>query len=497
MWHHERTRKEKEGVGQPEQQDTSPELEKGPSAKWVRLQASIWPTWITRDAGLLLFARACMSATRALSGVIVPIYLAINGFSGLTLGLLFTTVAITSAVLSALIGLLSDRFGRKPFLFAVPLLTALAALVFAFSHVTALLFFFAALGSFGRGAGAGAGAIGPYQPAEQAILAGTVPARYRNSLFGRVAFASSLGSLVGGGPLIALSAVLTGISLSNAQGGAAYRFTFLIMAALAIMAGLLALPITDPLTGTRLARQAHIPAGTQTTQPVTRRKERFTISSQSRSLLFRLWTTNSLNGLAIGFFGPCITYWFYRRYGAGPVTIGFLYSFINLGALVANLGAARLAARLGLVRAIVLSRALQAVLILPMVLAPTFWLAGAFYFLRMFAQRTGLPLRQSYVMGVIEPEERGTVGALSNLPAQAASAIGPTLAGYLFDHVALALPFEIGALLQGINTALYFVFFHAIPPPEELASSKGKQPLPESVDDGEQQSPAAGHHASL
>lgn len=465
-------------------------MEHDTESRWRRLRANIWPAWITRDAGLLLIARACMSATRSLAGIVVPIYLASSGFSGLTLGFLFTVVAIASAVLSALIGLLSDRVGRKPFIIVVPWLAALAAVVFAFSHVTVLLFVFAALGSFGRGAGAGAGAIGPYQPAEQALLAGTVPARHRNSLFGRVAFASSFGSLIGSGPLIALPALLTAIGLMNAAGDTNYRFTFLIMAVVALMAGLLAIPINDTSGSARPTRKA--PAA----QAGSQRKKRRAISHQSWSLLLRLWTTNSINGLAIGFFGPFITYWFYRRYGAGPVTVGLLFSVINLGALVANLGAARLAARMGLVRAIVLSRALQAILILPMVFAPTFWLAGVFYFLRMFAQRVGLPLRQSYVMGVIPAEERGTVGSLSNLPAQATSAIGPTLAGYLFDHVALELPFEIGALLQGINTVLFFVFFRAILPPEEQAKAGNKQSLRENASEDEQQAPTVEHSAS-
>lgn len=64
------------------------------------------------------------------------------------------------------------------------------------------------------------------------------------------------------------------------------------------------------------------------------------------------------------------------------------------------------------------------------------------------------------------PKGSGHVGDIS-LPKQATSAASPTLAGYLFDHVALALPFEIGAILQGVNTLLFFLFFRAMPPPEE------------------------------
>ena len=80
-------------------------------------------------------------------------------------------------------------------------------------------------------------------------------------------------------------------------------------------------------------------------------------------------------------------------------------------------------------------------------------------------------------MGVVPNEERGRVGALANLPAQATSALSPTLAGYLFDHIALALPFEIGAVLQGANAALFFIFFRHIQPPEERSKSKPTTPV--------------------
>ena len=414
---------------------------------------------------LLLVARACMSTTRALAGIVVPIYLAVLGFGGLTLGILFTVTALVSALLTSLIGLLSDRVGRKPFLVITPWLAAIAGLVFAFSHTAGVLFVFATLGSFGRGAGAGAGIIGPYQPAEQALLADAVPAKHRNSLFGRIAFASSLGALIGGSPLVTLAVLIAGNSKGHTF--AAYRTEFLFTAAFALLAGLFALPIHEAYRHTASHKKASRPLQPQEKQP------RLRLSAPSWSILVRLWITNSMNGLAVGFFGPFITYWFYRRYGAGPSEVALLYTIINLAAMIVNLSAAQIAARLGLVRAIVLTRTLQAVLIIPMVLAPVFWLAGLLYLLRMMVQRIGLPLRQSYVMGVIPSEERGRVGALSNLPAQATSALSPTLAGYLFDHVALALPFDIGAVLQAANTLLFFLFFRHIVPPEE--QSKGKE----------------------
>ncbi|MDE3230195.1 MAG: MFS transporter, partial [Chloroflexota bacterium] len=99
------------------------------------------------------------------------------------------------------------------------------------------------------------------------------------------------------------------------------------------------------------------------------------------------------------------------------------------------------------------------------------WLAAAFYLIRMQAQRIALPLRQSYVMAVVPAEERGTVGALSNLPMQATSAMSPGIAGYIFANVSLALPFEIGAALQALNAILFYAFFHNLRPPEERSAS--------------------------
>ncbi len=428
-----------------------------------RFYALLWPEWIDRNMGLLITARVFMSAARALAGIMVPIYLALIGFNGLELGLLFVITALVSALLSSAVGVFSDRIGRKIFIIILPLFAAISALVFAFTHVTGLLFFFAALGSFGRGSGASAGIIGPYQPAEQALLAETVSAQHRNSLFGRVAFASSLGALVGSGPFAILPELLP---RSGVFGINAYQLSFLIMALLALIAGLLAIPVreTRPTNRPKPSLDA--------TQQRGNKSKRQPISQKTWPILIRLWITNATNGLAVGFFGPFITYWFYRRYGVGPAQIGILFTIINLAAMFSNLGAASFAARLGLIRAIVIGRALQALLIIPMVLAPTFWMAGMIYLVRMLAQRLALPLRQSYVMGVVPAEERGTVGAISNLPMQVTSSASPALAGYLFDHVSLALPFELGAALQGVNAVLFFFFFRSLPPPEEQEKAR-------------------------
>ncbi len=425
----------------------------GAEARRSRVAAAVRPAWMGREISIIWWARVAMSASRALAGVITPLYLAAIGFDALRLGVLMVAVAATSAVLSAVIGLASDRLGRKPFLVLLPLASALAGVAFAFSSSVGILFVAAAIGSFGRGAGAGAGAVGPYQPAESALVTDLASPTTRSRAFGRLAFGSSLGALAGG-----LLATLAGGGHPLARAAlATYRPAFLATAALSLVAGLVALAIREPRrppARTGAPRRPRLP-------------------HRSFPLLWRLWVTNSFNGLAVGMFGPFVTYWFYLRYGASAAEIGVLYAVINAATLVSTLSAAGLAERFGLVRTVVAVRTAQALLLVPMVLAPSFLLAGGLYLVRMVVQRIGLPLRQSYVLAMADPDERASVTALSNLPSQVAMAGSPVAAGYLFDEVSLSLPFEIASLLQLANTVTFWWFFRHAAPDEEREGRRG------------------------
>jgi len=437
---------------------------------------------------IILEARFAMSVSRSVAGVVTALFLASLGFSGLELGLLFLGVTVAAAAMSTGIGMLSDQVGRKRFLVLVPFLTAAAAVAFAFSGATVVLFVFAAVGSLGRGQGAGANNVGPYQPAESALVAEVVPDRSRAAAFGRLAFVSSLGALIGG---LLAGLASAGPHLSRAAAVSAYRPAFLATALFAAGAGVLALglderrPAADPATGPPTATATATTTATTlpsasvarpepgSTRPVGRK---FRWPRNSWPVLWRFWLTNGSNGLAIGMIGPFVSYWLFRRYGATPGTIGLLFAIVNAGSLVSTLAAAGIARRLGTVRVIAAVRALTGVLLIPMVLAPSFWLAGAIFFVRMLIQRVGLPLRQSFTQDMADPDERASLAALSNLPAQGTMAGSQVLAGYLFDEVSLAAPFEVAAAVQCVNAALYPILFAWRPP--RRASQENQLPLP-------------------
>ena len=391
-----------------------------------------------------------MSAGRAIAGVVIPVYLARAGYSALELGLLFTLVAVTSGVFSLGIGLASDHLGRKPFLVVVPLITATAGFALALTLNPVVVFTAACLGSFGRGGGAGGGMVGPYRPAEQALLTQSVPAARRTSAFARVNFASSLGAVVGSLMVV----VLVSDHGPRSSLLAAYRPALLAIAGFSLVAGLLAIWLVEVASRPPGRDQAPIPM----------------FPCRSRPLLYRMWVVNGLTGAATGMFGPFMTYWLYRRYGVGAGTIGELYAVVNAASLVANLAAAPLARWLGIVRATSWFRILQAVLLVPMVLSPTFLIAGAVYLVRMMAQRVALPLRQSYIMGTADQDELARVSAWSSVPSQVTSAAAPALAGDLFEHALLEVPFLLGAALQLASALAFYAFFRHRPPAEEVAA---------------------------
>ncbi len=414
-----------------------------------RLAHRVRPHWSNRDVEIVIVARAFMSVGRALAGIVTPIYLALVGFGPVELSAYILVVAGTSALLSTGIGTFSDRVGRRTFLVVVPLFTGAAGVVFATTGSHPLLFIAGALGSFGRGAGAGAGTIGPYQPAESAYVTERVAPSHRNAVFGRLAVASSVGAAIGG-PLALL------VPSIHSHAGAPitlFRVAFLAIAVVSVLAGVVALALHEE----RGAR-----TGTHRLRPRFPRR--------SRWLLYRLWVTNTLNGAAVGMFGPFLTYWFFRRYGVGPGEVGVLYTIVNVATIASSLSAAAWARRWGLVRTVSVVRVVQSLLLVPMVLSANFEMAGAWFLVRMLIQRVGMPLRQSYVVGLADPDERASVAALSNLPSQVATAFSPLLTGYLFAEADLVVPFEIAAVLQLANALTFWAFFRRHPPDEELAT---------------------------
>jgi hypothetical protein len=176
---------------------------------------------------------------------------------------------------------------------------------------------------------------------------------------------------------------------------------------------------------------------------------------------------NLTNGLAVGALGPFMTYWFVRQWGATVDQLGTLFFIINLTVVLPLFIAGPLTRRFSTVNVVVGSRGLSTVFLAMMPVMPSFWLAGGAFLARQLANAVSVPVRQSYIMGVIRPSERASAAGIANLPIQAGLSISSIATGFLMQ-LALTIPIELSAFFQLLNTILFWAFFRSKPPIEEV-----------------------------
>ena len=424
--------------------------------------------WLNRDLFWLFVLRVLRSISQGYLGLILPLYLVALGYGAMELGFLLAVGAVYAAAASMVIGLVADRFGRRNSIIVISLMFMVGGIGFALSHSFVWLIVFSAIGAIGRGGAIAGGAWGMFYPAVQALVAERSTDYDRTTVFGAFSFvgvlAAAAGSLLAGLPSV-LGRWFGTPELHT------YQLLFIFSGVMGLFMAVAALPVKESEHLAGVSRDPDNQAAPAENTPAPR-EQTWGLSRDSWRLVFRFMITNSTNGLAIGMLGPFVVYWFVRRYGVSAAQLAEVFFLLNCVTSLPYLFAGRLALRMGAVRSVVWTRLTGAALMMAVVLMPSFYLAALMYGIRAIFNVLSIPVRQSYVMGVITPAERSTAAAFSNFPSQVTSAAGPYMAGYMMEHISLAMPLEFAALMQGVNALLYWVFFRNIFPPEELAEMR-------------------------
>ncbi|HVA26151.1 MAG TPA: MFS transporter [Chloroflexota bacterium] len=152
----------------------------------------------------LLLSRAVRSFGQAMLVIAVPLYLAAAGYSAQRIGYLLSIASFGAMLMVLSVGVISDRYGRKPALAGIALLAAIGAASYALTTNFWVLAIMAGLASVGRGGAAGSGGNwGPFFPAEQPLIAESVTAQQRNGAFAALSIvgaAAAAARLAGGWP---------------------------------------------------------------------------------------------------------------------------------------------------------------------------------------------------------------------------------------------------------------------------------------------------------
>ena len=406
--------------------------------------------WLSADGKKLLLTRILRTFAYGYLAVILGIYLDRLGMTPAEIGLTFTAAIAGSVVMTVFWSLVADRYGRRKTVATMGALMALGGALFAVSDSFWLLL----LGAFTGTISATSSEVGIFQTVEQAILPQTAPSERRTWLFSiyntAANFAGALGSL---------AAASVGLFASlGLEGTDAYRPLFWTYAAVGLANLLVFLTLSDrvevvKVEGERRFIGIHRSSGTVA----------------KLSLLFGL--DSFAGGLVVQ---SIVSYWFFLRWGMPVADLAVVFFWVGVLSGLSLLAAGWLAHRIGLLNTMVLTHLPSNVLLMLVPLAPTAWLAVAFFRMRMSVSQMDVPTRQSYPMAVVDPDERTATAGITNVARTTASALSPAVAGAAFGAGALALPFLVAGVMKIVYDGLIWLTFRNVHPPEEAARHRAR-----------------------
>ncbi|MFI4987799.1 MAG: MFS transporter [Alphaproteobacteria bacterium] len=408
--------------------------------------ARLLPEGITPTARTLLCGRGLRAFADGFVSLLLPAYLTVLGFSPLEVGVIATATLLGSAALTLWVGMAAHRFGRQGLLVAASLLMILTGAGFLVETDYWPLLVIAFVGTLNPSSGD----VSVFLPLEQALLAESIEDRHRTSVFavyGLVgSLVASLGALAAGLP--DLLRVLVPMGLAQALQ---------TMFALYMVLGLATFLL-----------YRHMPASHANV-----RRERQQRLGQSKGIVLRLAALFSIDAFGGGFFvQSLLALWFFDRFGLSLSAAASIFFWTGFLAAFSYPAAARLSRRVGLINTMVFTHLPSNLCLMLMPFAPSLWVAVALLLVRSALSQMDVPTRTSYVMAVVMPAERTAAASITSVPRSLASALSPSIAGYLLTLSGFGWPLVIGGAIKAVYDLLLLAMFRHVRPPEEQVAGE-------------------------
>jgi hypothetical protein len=190
---------------------------------------------------------------------------------------------------------------------------------------------------------------------------------------------------------------------------------------------------------------------------------------RSRGIVARLSLLFAFDAFAGGLIlQSLVAFWFYTRFGIPEPVIGAIFFGANILAAMSALAAARIARRIGLINTMVATHIPANVLLMLLPLMPTLPLAVLVLLTRSTMSQMDVPVRQSYTMAVVDPDERSAAAGVTGIARTAGTSISPLIAGPLIAVPGLAaVPFLLAGGLKIVYDLLLWRAFRSTPAPED------------------------------
>lgn len=400
---------------------------------------------MTRSGGLLLAAAGVRNFAYSLLSVVVGPYLAARGLGAESIGVILTAALAGGTLMTIAATVLADRIGRRRALMVQSACMALGAAGFALAPHPILLVAAAVLG----GISPSGRELGPFLAIELAALAQIATHETRTRLFTLYSVVTSL--------TVAFGALAVGLP---ALAGLSPPTSYAVLVWSYAASGLLLVALFA-----RLSPAVEVP---RSRGGATRRW--WIGLHRSRGVVAKLASLFALDAFAGGFVvQSLVAYWLHVRFGVSVVELGAVFFGANLLSALSYLVAAPIARRIGLLNAMVFTHLPSNLLLVIVPLMPTAQLAVIVLFALHLLSQLDVPTRHSYIMAVVDPDERTAAAGLTTVARNIGGALAPAFSGAMFGAGVFALPFILAGGLKIVYDLALLRTFRHLRPPEEAA----------------------------
>jgi MFS family permease len=337
-------------------------------------------------------------------------------------------------VLSAIpLGLYSDRRGRKGLLIVASIILPPSILVFAVTTDTLWLVLASVIAGVGEGA---------FLSTWNAIIADQTTKEQRNSAFSLSFILNNVASGVGFALPLAFPV------LQGASGLSSHSMHILTLVATDLL-GFLA-----PVAFYLLLRNYQEKIRVREARP----------RAMDWGPLLKFSSLNGLIGLGAGFFVPLVATWLLLKFQVQDTWSGPVLALANLTIGMAAIVSAPLARRYGPVRAIVLAQGLSTVFMLSLAFMTNAILAATFYIVRAALMNMSSPIGDSFLMGIIAPEQRGLASAVNSIIWRLPNSITTVVGGLLLEAGFLDFPIFLATAFYLVSISGFYVVFRNVRP---------------------------------
>jgi MFS family permease len=404
--------------------------------------------WISIDGKLLLCARIVRTFAYGFLSIILAIYLKLIGFDDILIGIILSITLINSIIFTLFASFYADRIGRRNTLLLYTVMMSISGAIFFVTENPLALIIAALIGTLNiTGSETSA-----FLSIEQAILPQTIKDnRKRNTLFGFYNMAGTFA--MAGGILIANLPIIIQNEFEFDQIYA-IKLLFLFYSLLGIVVNGIYLKLSSAI---------EIKEKEKTLKPISK-----TLNPKSKKIVTKLSGLFAIDSFAGGFaIQSIVSFWFFSKFDIDLSTISYIFSIGSVLTAFSYLIAAKIADKIGLINTMVFTHLPSNILLILLAFAPSLEIAIVFYMIRMALSQMDVPTRQSYIVAVVEEDERTASAGITNLSRNIAQAISPSITGYIIGILSLSAPFVIGGLLKILYDIVLYINFRKIKPSEE------------------------------